>query len=122
MRPQMESEDGEPEVVSKVQELPVEQLTLSELQEQLKPWQAHNFPQRESWEPLVGLQEELGEMSHAFLKAHQGIRMNENHKAKEMDAVGDILIYLADFCNARGHDMQTILEDTWSEVRQRNWR
>ena len=96
--------------------------TLHELQQELLPWQQHNFPDRDTWEPLVGLSEELGELSHAHLKLHQGIRLQENHTAKAKDAIGDIIVYLADYCNARSFDLQKCLDDAWATVRQRNWR
>ncbi len=96
--------------------------TLTELQEELVPFQKNNFPNRENWEPLVGLTEEVGELSHAFLKAHQNIRgTKDEYRIEAMDAVGDILIFLADFCNAAGYDMQRCLDNTWAVVRHRTW-
>ena len=85
-------------------------ITLSDLQGELRLWQEHNFPGRESWEPLMGVAEEVGELSHAHLKQHQGIRRNEDHEAKARDAVGDIIVYLADYCNARGFSLQRCLD------------
>lgn len=97
--------------------------TLAELQHELQPWQEHNFPGRDAWEPLVGVMEEAGELAHAHLKKHQGIRgtAQELDIAAE-DAVGDIIVYLADFCNARGFDLQYCLNAAWRQVRQRDWR
>jgi NTP pyrophosphatase (non-canonical NTP hydrolase) len=96
--------------------------TLKQLQEELKPWQEYNFQARQAWEPLVGLQEEVGELSHAFLKKHQGIRTNEDHNAGMADAVGDVMVYLADFCNATGLEMQECLDVAWKQVKYRDWR
>lgn len=96
-------------------------MTLHQLQNELKAWQAHNFPNRQSWEPLMGLSEEVGELSHAHLKQHQKIRLEENHIKNAKDAIGDILIYLADYCNARGFYLQNILNETWDEVKKRDW-
>ena len=97
-------------------------ITLIGLQLDLQKWVAHNFPGREPWEPLVGMQEELGELSHAFLKRHQNIRNNEDHNANIEDAVGDILIYLADFCNGQGIWLQDAIDEVWLKVRKRDWR
>lgn len=97
-------------------------MNFRELQEKHGQWAETNFPNAEKWEPLVGMQEELGELSHAFLKMHQGIRVNEDHEGKMVDAVGDILIYMADFCNRNGIDMQEALETTWAEVKERDWK
>lgn len=95
---------------------------LAQMQIELKEWQEHNFPGREAWEPLVGLQEELGELAHAHLKQHQGIRDSpEKLEAQARDAVGDILIYLADYCNARGFNLPACMNQAWAEVKQRDW-
>lgn len=96
--------------------------TLSIIQRQLKPWQAHNFGDRPSWQPLLGIQEEAGELAHAFLKRAQNIRNNEDHTADIEDACADILIFLCDFCNAEGIDLRQTVRDTWIKVRERNWR
>jgi NTP pyrophosphatase (non-canonical NTP hydrolase) len=97
-------------------------LTLDKLQFELRKWQQHNFPNRERWEPLMGVAEEVGELSHAHLKKHQGIRLEEDHDATAQDAIGDIVIYLADYCNARGFNLGEIVTDTWELVKQRDWR
>lgn len=96
------------------------------LQNGVKIWTRQNFGKpedRASHQPLLGVSEEVGELCHAHLKAEQGIRGTpEELEAKAKDAVGDILIYLADYCNLRGFDMQEIIEQTWLEVRKRDWK
>lgn len=99
-----------------------ESMTLAGVQAELRPWQEHNFPGSSPWEPLVGVAEEVGELSHAFLKRHQRIRLNEDHDAKIRDALGDVLIYLCDFANREGVDLDEVLAETWAHVRQRDWR
>lgn len=97
--------------------------TLNELQQELRPWQEHNFPGRAAWEPVMGVAEEAGELSHAFLKRHQTIRGSaEAHEAEIRDAIGDIIVYLADVSNAMGFDLQACLDETWATVRERDWR
>lgn len=91
------------------------------IQHEVKDWADKNFPGFQPWEPILGLQEELGELSHSFLKKHQKIRLNEDHDAKMRDAVGDIAIFLLNFCNAMGYDFDEILAATWNEVKQRDW-
>jgi NTP pyrophosphatase (non-canonical NTP hydrolase) len=73
------------------------------------------------YQPLLGAMEELGELAHAQLKSEQGIRMNEDHRANKIDAIADVIIYLADYCNGQGIDLEDALRTTWNQVRQRDW-
>lgn len=92
------------------------------LQSEVGEWSDRNFPGKEAVDPLLGAVEEIGELSHAFLKAKQGIRGTaEEHRLAERDAVADTVVYLADFCHQRGHDFQELMEETWGKVKQRDW-
>ena len=42
--------------------------------------------------------------------------------AERKDAVGDIMIYLSDYCYRNGFDLGTITQETWAKVSQRDWR
>lgn len=95
--------------------------TLSEIQIEIARWTLMNFPNHSSIAPLLGLQEELGELSHHYLKMMQGIRNNENHKEGIKDAIGDLMIYLMDFCNEEELNLESIIEETWDKVKQRDW-
>lgn len=96
---------------------------LRDLQDELRPWQAHNFPGSPSWQSFVGISEEVGELGHAFLKKAQNIRGTaEEHNAAMVDAVADIIVYIADFCNKEDIDLQAAIEKTWGEVKLRKWR
>lgn len=95
---------------------------LRRLQTEQVPWVKHNFGDRPSWMPLLGAVEELGELAHAHLKQAQGIRVSEDHDAKAKDAVADVVIYLADYCTARGYDLESLVMDTWDKVKQRDWK
>lgn len=98
-------------------------ITLEILQKQQKSWVAHNFPDRLDYYPLLGAMEELGELSHAHLKTLQGIRGTAlEHYDKKCDAIGDIIIYLADYCTANDICMQSALEQTWDHVQGRDWQ
>jgi NTP pyrophosphatase (non-canonical NTP hydrolase) len=92
-----------------------------QIQAELLEWQTRNFPDRLSWEPVMGAMEELGELAHAHLKEHQKIRNTENHVENARDAVADITIYLLDYCNARGWNFEELVASTWEMVRQRDW-
>jgi len=97
-------------------------MTLSEFQRQQKIWADHNFPGNDWTSPMLGLTEELGELAHALLKQKQKIRgTHAEHEAAAQDAVGDLMVYLADLCSKRGWDFQAIVEKTWAHVASRDW-
>jgi len=99
------------------------ELTLRQLQEENKVWADHNFPDSKPYRPLLGAVEEIGELAHAQLKSEQGIRGTQaEHHAAKIDAVADIIIYLADYCNQAGIDMQSAVQKTWVRVRERDWK
>jgi NTP pyrophosphatase (non-canonical NTP hydrolase) len=95
---------------------------LKELQLYMRQWQAHNFPDSPQWQPLLGVQEEVGELAHAFLKRSQGIRKNEDHDANIKDAIGDIVIYLIDFCNREGVYINDCIKMAFDEIKGRDWQ
>ena len=94
---------------------------LDALQLDIDEWVKKNFATHPLHHPLLGLVEEVGELSHAVLKREQKIRLNENHDAEIRDAVGDILIYLIDFCNAEAISISNCLQETWGNVKKRDW-
>lgn len=97
-------------------------LTFQQLQAEVGTWAQRNFGDTPAYRPLLGAVEEVGELAHAHLKAEQGIRGTaEEHEAAGKDAVGDIIIYLADYCGRRNWDMQQIVETVWAQVGKRNW-
>lgn len=95
---------------------------LSQMQEEVASWAAHNFPGAKRWEPLVGMQEELGELSHAFLKLHQGIRGGEDHEAAMRDALGDLIVYACHFAELNNIDLGDEVTKTWAQVKERDWQ
>lgn len=97
--------------------------TIGEIQEDQREWVRHNFGDRPAWHPLLGVQEEVGELAHAFLKREQGIRgTKQEHDEAIRDAVADIVIFLMDFCSASGIDLEAQVAATWEQVRLRDWR
>ena len=98
-------------------------MTFRRLQEEQGEWAMRNFGARPSHQPLLGAVEELGELAHAHLKSEQGIRgAQEHHAESKRDAVADIIVFLADYCNLEGFDMQELIEETWADVRLRDWK
>jgi len=96
-------------------------MDFKELQTRQGTWQAKNFPGAKNYQPLLGISEEVGELCHAHLKAEQGIRKNEDHEEMRKDAVGDIIIFLAGYCNLNGIDLQECVEAAFAIVEARVW-
>ena len=96
---------------------------MDRIQSELVEWQKHNFPNREVWHPLLGIGEEAGELYHAFLKRAQGIRGTKaEHDAAIKDVLADLYIFMADFANAEGIDLQKTIEQVWDGVvSRRDW-
>lgn len=84
--------------------------TLRQLQKENAEWANANFDTSVLYHPLLGALEEYGELCHAILKKEQGIRgSGEQHMQDAKDAVGDIVIYLADLCNRLDIEMPVTL-------------
>lgn len=98
-------------------------MTFETLQTEVAEWANRNFPMAMPHHPLLGAQEEVGELSHAHLKQEQGIRGTfVEHQLAKIDAVADIVIYLADYCQRNGIDMNKSIETTWAKVKLRDWQ
>ena len=97
---------------------------LTQLQQCVDEWQQRNFAPISPHQPLLGLQEELGELAHAHLKAEQGIRGMSPAVVFEVkkDAIGDIVIYAAAYCAVNGIDLGAAVTETWAKVSQRDWK
>lgn len=98
--------------------------SLNSLQEEVAEWSEENFPDQPAENPLLGVGEEYGELTHAVLKDKQGIRLDEADVGPdaEKDAVGDIVVFLADFCSRRGYTLGECVEAAWEgKVSTREW-
>lgn len=97
--------------------------SLRVLQSEVEAWCSHNFPNAKPHQPLLGLTEEVGELAHAHLKMEQGIRGHDLlvYTAAASDAIGDIVVFLADYCRQNGIDLYDAVWDTWEQVKQRDW-
>lgn len=92
-------------------------------QSEVGRWAERNFGATPSYRPLLGAVEEIGELAHAHLKKEQGIREGlERFEQDAADAIGDILVYLADYCARTGLSLQESVDKTWARVRQRDWK
>ena len=97
-------------------------MNLTTLQNEVAEWAARNFKGKQPHQPLLGVAEEVGELCHAHLKNEQGIRGTpvEHYDAK-VDAVGDICIYLADYCIQNAINLDEAVTKAWEEVKRRDW-
>jgi len=97
-------------------------LTLAEVQRRHAVWLAHNFGNVESYRPLLGIMEEVGELAHAHLKEVDGIRGTpEELQLKGKDAVGDIVHFLAGYCTTRGWSLEDCTSYAWESIKDRDW-
>lgn len=111
-------------------------MNLRTFQDEHAKWSQSNFGATPSHQPLLGVVEEAGEfaealgvfisasrLSHSHLKREQGIRgTDEEHVAAIKDSIGDIIIFLTDYCNKNGFCLEDIVAETWQQVSQRNWK
>ena len=84
--------------------------TLQQIQFELKQWTDYNFGHQTAATPILGMIEEIGELSHAHLKQIQGIRKKDYYAAKK-DAVADIIIYLLNYYNTYRVDIPVFITD-----------
>ena len=98
-------------------------MRIQQLQNEHFDWVKHNFPDATSWHQLLGVVEEVGELSHAHLKSLQGIRgTTDEHFEAKCDAIADILIFLAGYANMEGIDIETCIDASWAIVKERDWQ
>lgn len=76
---------------------------INQIQREMIGWQNRNFPGRPTWQPLVGLVEEVGEL---------GLAIKQRDEKEIVDAIGDIMIYMTDLCNGMGVD----LDQEWGDA------
>lgn len=66
-------------------------------------WSTRNFGQQPPHRPMLGIIEELCELEEAQLGD-----ADETTEASVLDAVGDVSIYMLDYCGKRGWSMQEL--------------
>jgi NTP pyrophosphatase (non-canonical NTP hydrolase) len=97
---------------------------MSALQVKLVRWQNKNFKSSDVRDCVLGVCEEAGELSHAILKHHQGIRGmadREAYREAAGDAIADAMIYLIQTATHLRLDWWDLLRYTAEEVMQRDW-
>lgn len=85
-----------------------EELTLRQLQEQLAQWTAD---QRDKTQSLFEL------LTMAIHQAARKSRSADAEQEEVMEAIGNTIIALADYCTKKGWDLQRIVETAWTRLR-----
>lgn len=82
----------------------LQHIEFAELVDDVGTWSEQNFGGQPAKYPLIGSGEELGELITSVLKIAQGIDDAEKYQERgtvgpdaEKDAIGDVVIYLADY-------------------------
>ena len=95
---------------------------MEQLQIELHRWRQKNFPGVTATEQLLGMMEELGELTHSLVKQERKIRGEYSfHERQMQDAIADLVIYTMGFCSCRGWDFTKIVETTARKVMSRDW-
>ena len=94
-------------------------------QKDLADWAEKNFGERKAdvYKCVLGMMEELGELSHWLLKRSQGIREpsdGRDCKSEIGDAFADVVIYGIQAMNCEGIDAETVIKDTIEKVLKRD--
>lgn len=77
-------------------------IDLKKIQEEQLKWSTRNFGNTPAHRPLLGVIEEFGEFCVAAAAGDD---------AQVVDAIGDIGIYMLDYCNRRGWDLQALWDN-----------
>jgi len=98
-------------------------MDIDNTQAKLKEWRSKNFKEITDQQQLMGIMEEVGELSHAMLKWKQGIRGYDKKRAYEemQDAIGDMIIFAMGLCDVYGWKMSDIIKKTSDYVLTRDW-
>lgn len=82
---------------------------INELQKQHRAWAIRNFGVQQEYQMLFGIIEELGELMMAW---------SEGDRGRIVDAIGDVGIYMFNYCNLRKWEASEIwlTRCSWTEV------
>lgn len=94
---------------------------VAQTQQAIYEWSLEQFGDQDPENPLIGAQEELGEVSRIVLKGKQGIRQEELADEDLEMEVADIVIYLMDFCARNDVDLAEGLHRARTKVLDRDF-
>jgi NTP pyrophosphatase (non-canonical NTP hydrolase) len=99
-------------------------MNLNDIQNLAAHWNRVNFGGHfgTGYRNLLGLSEEVGELCHAHLKGEQGIRHTpEEILSKKKDAIGDIVIFLCNYCDSQNISLEECVYISWKEIENRKY-
>lgn len=76
-------------------------LYLFEMQESQRAWAKANFGEQTPIQMMMGILGELGEFAEAF---------EANNNTEMVDAIGDVGVYLMNYCNLKGWSIESIMK------------
>ena len=76
----------------------------------------YSFPDCIESHALHGMVGEIGELHSLYQKAYQGHDFDEEHAKKEL---GDLMWFVAEYCTARGWDLDDICQMNIDKLRAR---
>lgn len=97
---------------------------INNFQGKVVEWNLKNFGGHfgSEYRLLLGLTEELGELCHAHLKGEQNIRHTKEEIIKlKKDAIGDLVIFLANYCDSQNFKLSDCMNIAWGAIKNRNW-
>lgn len=110
--------------------------TLEQLQQEIGAWAKLNFGENVSKDSesvsygsplgsipsLLGMQEELGELSRVVCRLHQGRYKGTKLEAYTAmaDALADLLVFGCDFSSREGINLLMVLNLVWEKVQKRS--
>lgn len=77
------------------------------MQEEQIAWSKKNFGEQPAYRPMLGMIEELCELQQAW---------DDKNKPEIIDAIGDVGIYMLDYCGKRGWSLAEIWEYSQSSM------
>lgn len=75
------------------------EINFEEIQKQQTAWSQRNFGDQPAYRPLLGIIEELCELQEAW---------DKKDKPEIIDAIGDVGVYMLDYCGRRGWSFQEL--------------
>lgn len=100
--------------------------SLKQSQTKLWEWQCDQFgvSHESGMHFALGMSEEVGEVCHTILKAHQGIREGANglDLTQLADDVADVFIYGMQLLSFYDIDAETEIEKVIQKVTKRDWK